>query len=73
MTHIKTLRRNAGIKTAKEAAIKLGISAGMVYQMEQGIKKPSPKTAFKMSDLYKCTLEDIFLPYNTTNSEKTAS
>ncbi|WP_422447867.1 helix-turn-helix transcriptional regulator [Thermoanaerobacterium sp. DL9XJH110] len=68
--HITKLRKNAGFKTAKIAAKALGISSGMMYQMEGGHKKPSPELAIKMSSLFKCTLEDIFLPFNTTNSYK---
>lgn len=68
--HITKLRKNAGFKTAKIAAKALNISDGMMYQMEGGHKKPSPELAIKMSSLFKCTLEDIFLPFNTTNSCK---
>jgi len=68
--HITELRKNAGFKTAKIAAKALGISDGMMYQMESGHKKPSPELAIKMSNLFECTLEDIFLPFNTTNSYK---
>ncbi|WP_129596675.1 helix-turn-helix transcriptional regulator [Anaerophilus nitritogenes] len=69
--HLTMLRKKAGFKTAKEAAKSLSISMGMVYQMEQNIKQPSPKLAIKMAKSYKCTLEDIFLPLNTTNCDKT--
>lgn len=53
-----------------EAAEKLDISVSMLYQIEGGHKKPSPKLGIKMSKLFNCTLEDIFLPYDTTNSDK---
>ncbi|EHQ92187.1 helix-turn-helix transcriptional regulator [Desulfosporosinus youngiae] len=71
--HITQLRTKAGIKTAKEASEKLKISAGMMYQMEEGVKKPSPTLAIKMAKLFNCTLENIFLPYNITNSDKERS
>lgn len=70
--HITKLRKKAGIIVAKEAAKALNISNGMMYQMESGLKKPSPELAFKMAALFDCTLEDIFLPYITTNSDKAA-
>lgn len=70
--HITKLREQAGIKTAKKAAEKLNISAGMMYQVEEGIKKPGSLLAVKMTGLFNCTLEDIFLPYITTNSDKNA-
>jgi putative transcriptional regulator len=69
--HITDLRKQSGYKTAKVAAEKLEISNGMMFQMEQGIKRPSPGLAIKMAKEFNCTLEDIFLPFNTTNSDKT--
>nr|MBO2495054.1 transcriptional regulator [Clostridia bacterium] len=68
--HITQLRKRAGFETAKKAAKALGISNGMMYQMEGGYKKPSPDLALKMAKLFQCTLEEIFLPFNTTNSDK---
>jgi putative transcriptional regulator len=68
--HLTDLRKKAGYKTAKEVSKKLNISTGMVYQMEGGYKKPSIELALKMVELYKCSLEDIFLPLNTTDSDK---
>jgi len=68
--HITQLRAGAGIKTAKEAAQKLGISAGMMYQTEEGLKRPGSLLAIRMAKLFGCRLEDIFLPLHTTNSDK---
>ena len=72
--HITELRKKAGYKTAKKAAEALNISTGMMYQMESSTKKnhkkPSPELAIKIADLFKCSLEDIFLPYITTNSDR---
>ncbi|AJA42555.1 helix-turn-helix transcriptional regulator (endogenous virus) [Clostridium phage phiCTC2B] len=68
--HITNLRKKAGFDTAKEAAKSLDISNSMMYQMEGGYKKPSPQLAIKMSKQFDCTLEDIFLLFNTTNSGK---
>ncbi|HGG0416141.1 TPA: helix-turn-helix transcriptional regulator [Clostridium sporogenes] len=67
--HITGLRKKAGFDTAKEAAKALKISNGMMYQMEGGYKTPGPKLAIKMSRKFNCTLEDIFLPFNTTDSD----
>ena len=67
--HLTELRKNAGFKTAKETAEYLEISEGMVYQMEEGYKRPSSKLAIKMAELFNCSLEDIFLPFDTTNSD----
>lgn len=66
--HITKIRKKAGYKTVKKAAEKLEISSGMLYQIEEGFKKPSPNLGIKMSGLFNCTLEDIFLPFNTTES-----
>lgn len=66
--HITNLRKKAGFKTAKDAAKALKISNGMMYQVEGGYKKPGSLLGMKMSTLFKCTMEEIFLPYNTTNS-----
>lgn len=68
--HITLLRKMAGYKTVKDASKALGISTGMLYQVEQDIKKPSIKLALKIMELYECSLEDIFLPVNTTYSDK---
>lgn len=69
MKHLKELRQRAGYATAKEVASLLNITRSMVYQMEEGYKRPSPELGFKMAKLYNCSLEDIFLPIITTNSE----
>ena len=68
--HITDLRLKSGIKTAKEAARSLRISYGMMYQVEEGLKTPSPRLAINMSRLFGCSLEEIFLPSNTTESDK---
>lgn len=70
MKYLKGLRKDAGYKTAKEVATLLNISDGMMYQIEEGYKKPSVKLATKIAALYKCTLDEIFLPMITTNSDK---
>jgi len=67
--HITDLRLRADIKTAKEAAKILKISPGMMYHIEEGLKKPSSKLAISMSCLFGCSLEEIFLPFHATNSD----
>ena len=71
--HITQLRLKAKIETAKEAALRLGISSGMMYQMEEDIKRPGSILAIRMTELFGCKLEDIFLPFNTTESDKRES
>ena len=68
--HITDLRKRAGFNTARDAAKKLKISDSMMYQMEGGHKQPSPNLGLKMTELFNCTLEDIFLPFNTTDSDR---
>lgn len=68
--HITILRRKAGFNTAIEAAKSLNISNSMMYQLEGGHKKPGSELAFKMSNKFNCSMEDILLPYITTNSDK---
>ncbi|WP_163195250.1 helix-turn-helix domain-containing protein [Clostridium thermarum] len=70
--HLTILRKKAGFKNAKEVSNILNISTGMIYQMEEGVKKPGINLALKMTKLYNCKLEDIFLLQNTTNSDKGA-
>lgn len=68
--HITILRKKAGFNTAREAAESLDISNSMMYQLEGGYKKPGSKLAFEMSNKFNCSMEDIILPYITTNSVK---
>ena len=67
--HITDLRKRAGFKTATEAAEKLNISPSMMYQMEGGYKRPSPDLGVKMAEIFNCTLEEIFLPFVTTQPQ----
>lgn len=68
--HITELRKKSGFETAKEAAEYLGISDSMMYQMEGGYKQPSPSLGIRMTKIFECTLEDIFLPFDTTDGDK---
>jgi putative transcriptional regulator len=67
--HLTELRKKAGFKTVKETSKLLGVSNGMLYQIEEGIKSPGIKLAVKIARLYKCSLEDIFSQPITTNSD----
>ena len=68
--HITQLRKKSGFKYVGTAAEKLGISKSMLYQIEGFYKKPSSDLGIKMAEEFNCSLEDIFLPFNTTNSDK---
>lgn len=67
MNHMKVLRKQAGFKTVHPAAQILNVSAITLYAIEQGIRRPSIEVAARMREIYNCTLDDIFLPYITTN------
>ena len=69
MKHLKELRQKAGYKTVREVAPLLDVTDSMIYQIEEGYKKPSIELGIKISKLYNCSLDDIFLPTITTNSD----
>ncbi|MTI48252.1 MAG: helix-turn-helix transcriptional regulator [Firmicutes bacterium] len=56
----KKLREDANLNT-KKASEKLNISLSMLYKIEQGRRQPSAKLIRKMSNVYKCSTDDIFL------------
>jgi putative transcriptional regulator len=64
--HITALRQKAGIKTLSELAEQTGISISMLSMIESGERIPSPESAPKLMQVFKCTYDDIFLPYNFT-------
>lgn len=66
---LKILRLSQDL-TVEEVSEKVGVTKSMLYQIEGGYKKPSSKTAIKLAKIYKCTLDDIFLPKNQTDSCK---
>ena len=66
--HLAVLRKNAGYKSAKAAALRIGCSWKTIYALENGFRKPSPELAAKITKIYHCTFDDIFLPYDTTKS-----
>ena len=68
MTTYKDLRKRANLST-DEAAQKLGISKSMLYKMEQGYKNPSYKLMKKMSEVYHCSIQELFNALNITDSD----
>lgn len=68
MKHIKYIRKKAGFRTAEEGATALNISLSMMRKLDCGDKRPSIDLAFVMTQVFNCSLEDIFLPYNSTQS-----
>jgi hypothetical protein len=67
--HLKGLRLAAGFKTLKEVHIITKISISMLSSIENGCKLPSPQLAAKLVQAYKCSYNDIFLPYDFTVGE----
>lgn len=70
--HITFLRRNAGFRTGQKAAKKLNISPAMMYQMEacvasKQIRRPGSALAFRMTRLFNCSFDDIFMPFFITS------
>lgn len=65
--HLKILRIAQNL-SIEDVSSKVGISKSMLYQIEGGYKNPSTKTAIKLANIYKCTLDDIFLPKKLTIS-----
>lgn len=68
---IKDLRLKAGLSTSSAVKI-LGISHSMLYKVEQGYRSPSRDLIKRMSLVYECTIEEIFLALDITNSDKLA-
>jgi putative transcriptional regulator len=68
--NFKTLRENSKVKTTDEASKALQISKSMLYKIEQGDKKPGRELIKKMSDIYECSIEDIFSAIDVTERDK---
>ena len=64
--HLKQLRERSGI-SKKEAIERLGIGKSTLDAYEYGLRCPSPKVAYRMVQVYGCTFDDIYAPYQTTN------
>lgn len=61
MNRIKSARQSAGL-SIEEAAKKLGIPAGYLSQIENGLRQVSSDRAEEIASLYGHSKEDIFLP-----------
>lgn len=59
LTAIRLKRINSGIDF-ENAIETLGISKSMLYKIETGKRSPSKDIIFKMSKLYKCSIDEIF-------------
>ena len=66
--HLAELRIKAGFTTQTDAANALTISTSMLSQVESGERIPSPYLASRMVEIYHCTYNEIFLPYNFAKS-----
>lgn len=67
--NFKELRMQASLDT-KTAAEMLGISLSLLYKIEQGYRMPSRDLILKMSEIYNCSTDQIFLIINLTNGDK---
>lgn len=71
MNHMTVLRKKAGYNSAHDAAKAIGCCYGTIYAIEstgKHCRKPSPMLANKITKVYNCTFEEIFLPYLPTDS-----
>jgi transcriptional regulator with XRE-family HTH domain len=68
--NIKQLRKDANIKTGKEAANLLGISYSMLHKIEEGVKLPGRDLIKKMAEVYKCDVSTIYSALDLTNGEQ---
>lgn len=64
----RSLRYKAKLENPDKAAEKLKISKSMLYKIERGERKPGRDLIQQMSIVYNCTLEEIFLALNDTES-----
>ncbi len=68
MNPIRRLRDNLGL-SADQAARRAGISTSMWIKVERGERTPSLLIARKIAVALGCTLDDIFLPSDSTQGE----
>jgi putative transcriptional regulator len=62
---LKEIRLSSGIGFIK-AAKELNISATYLYYIETGARMPGRDLLIRMSKLYECKLDEIFLALNLT-------
>ena len=66
---LKAARVNANL-TRKDVVKKLGFSTDTLKSIENGKREVRASELYILCDLYKCTIDDIFLPFNSPKSEK---
>jgi putative transcriptional regulator len=57
---IRTLRFHAGEMTQAELGEKIGVTRQTVAAIEQGKYSPTLETAFKIADVFRVRLEQVF-------------
>lgn len=60
LTPIRLKRINSGVDF-ENAIESLGISKSMLYKIETGRRSPSKDIIFRMSKLYDCSIDEIFM------------
>lgn len=65
---LKAARVNANL-TRKEVAKKLGLSTDTLKSIENGKREVRMSEFNILCALYNCTIDDIFLPFNSPKSE----
>ncbi len=66
---LKAARVNAGL-TQVEVAEKLGKSPNTIILWENGIISPDRANLYLLAETYGLSVDNIFLPSNSTNSRK---
>lgn len=66
---LKAARINANL-TRKQVAEKLGFSTDTLKSIENGKREVRVSEFNTLCNLYNCTIDDIFLPFNSPKSEK---
>lgn len=66
---LKAARINANL-TRKEVVKYLGFSTDTLKAVENGKREVRVSELTILCKLYKCTIDDIFLPFNSPKSEK---
>ena len=66
---VRFLRLKADIDIEK-AVQAIGISKSMFYKIELGYRFPSEKVICKMSELYECSIDDIYKALGISRNTK---
>lgn len=59
MSRIKELREQKNL-SQNSLAVLLGVTQGAVHQWESGITKPRANILIKISNIFGCTIDDLF-------------